>query len=250
MTDIDVLLGKKQANVEKQIPNYASSLDESMKQKLYSIANKIDPQVITIDLIKKAINEYKQEKQIYTEVTIPNCSELALSYKRIMKIANLHNLANVVKLKLDNNLIMKIENLDTLANIKWLDLSFNHIEKIEGLHNLKKLTDLSLFRNKVCEVEGLDECRDLNVLSLGMNNIKNITQVIDYLKKFTKLQALTINNNPFCEKDESNQVVLDGDIKFSSSYHPILASLENLKYLDYRPIDQDYVFIFLISVNL
>ena len=248
MNDLDNLLGREK-KIEKQVNKYLTPIEESVKQKLYSIANKIEPQIITIELVKKAILDYKQEKQIYQEVTIHNCTELALSYKRILKIANLSNLVNLVKLKLDNNLIMKIENLDALHNIKWLDLSFNYIKKIEGLSRLTKLTDLSLFKNEIEEVENLDECRDLNVLSLGMNKIRNINQVIDYLKKFSKLQALTVNKNPFCEKDEvdfsekNNQnKVIEGDIRFPSSYHPILANLENLKYLDYRPIDNEYVY--------
>jgi hypothetical protein len=246
MNDLDNLLGREK-KIEKQVNKYLNPIEESVKQKLYSIANRIEPQVITIELVKKAILDYKQEKQIYQEVTIHNCTELALSYKRILKIANLSNLVNLVKLKLDNNLIMKIENLDALHNIKWLDLSFNYIKKIEGLSKLTKLTDLSLFRNEIEEVQNLDECRDLNVLSLGMNKITNINQIIDYLKKFSKLQALTVNKNPFCEKDEvdfsekNQNKVIEGDIRFPSSYHPILANLDNLKYLDYRPIDNEYV---------
>jgi Leucine-rich repeat (LRR) protein len=70
------------------------------------------------------MNEYKTENQVYTDVSIHNCTEISLSYKKILKIANLHNLTNLVKLKLDNNLIIKIENLEPLVNIKWLDLSF------------------------------------------------------------------------------------------------------------------------------
>lgn len=232
---------------EKALIQFIKPVEDSVKAKLHSIGAKgygeVQPTVITLDEIRSAINEYKNENQIYTEITMLNCMELALSFKRILRIANLDNLLKLEKLKLDNNMIMKIENLDHLVNIKWLDLSFNHITKIEGLNNLFNLTDLSLYNNQICEVEGLDFCRKVNILSIGRNLIKNPKQVVDYLRKFTFLQALTVHENPFCKDDNNIQTSLDQPKSFHypPSYDVILANLEKLKYLDYRPIDEDNV---------
>jgi hypothetical protein len=55
--DVDVLFGKKQAVVEKKITIFSTPIDDSVKNKLYSIANKVEPTVITIEEIKNAINE-------------------------------------------------------------------------------------------------------------------------------------------------------------------------------------------------
>ena len=147
-------------------------------------------------------------------------------------------------------MIMKIENLDSLVNLKWLDLSFNQIQKIEGLNNLVNLTDLSLYYNKIVIVEGLDNNRKLNILSIGKNCIadhKKVKQLItiktiDYLRKFSNLQALTISGNPFYKEDTNiNNINFNQNANYPPEYDVFLASLEYLKYLDYRPIDFAYV---------
>ncbi len=64
--------------------------------------------------------------------------------------------------------------------------------------------------------------------------------MVDYLRKFSNLQALTVHENPFCKEDGSQSV---GDTsknyQYPGSYEIILAILEKLKYLDYRPIDPE-----------
>jgi hypothetical protein len=169
---------KQDKTNEKQMVKFIPEVDENIKAKLQSIASKghgaTQPKVITLEEIKKAINEWKLENQIYSqEITLNNCTELSLSFQKILQISNLENLVKLEKLKLDNNMIMKIENLDHLTNLKWLDLSFNSIGKLENFEKLENLTDLSVYSNLICEVEGLDNCRKLNVLSIGRNNIKN-----------------------------------------------------------------------------
>ena len=178
-----VLISKKAETVgKKQLINFIPPIDDAIENKLHSIANKgygvTQPTIISLEEIQNALNEWKSENQIYSQDINPStCTELAMSFKKILKISNLDNLVKLQKLKLDNNMIMKIENLDRLVNIKWLDISFNFITKIENLNTLTELTDLSLFCNQISEVEGLDNCRKLNVLSLGKNSIKNPKEV-------------------------------------------------------------------------
>lgn len=177
--DFASLLGKNKGEnqVQKQMIIYTTPLEDNIKDTLKSIASKgygsLKPTLITIEEVKKAINEYKQENQIYSDINMNNVTELSLSFKRILKIENLDNLVKLEKLKLDNNMIMKIQNLDSLVNIKWLDLSFNNISVIEGLDKLVNLADLSLFNNQITAIGGLDNCKKLNVLSIGKNQIKN-----------------------------------------------------------------------------
>lgn len=180
-----VLISKKAEKVgKKELIKFIPPIDDAIQNKLHSISNKgygaSQPTIISLEEIQNAINEWKNENHIFSqEITPSTCTELSLSFKKILKISNLDNLVKLEKLKLDNNMIMKIENLDHLVNIKWLDLSFNYITKIENLNNLTELTDLSLFSNQISDVEGLDYCRKLNVLSLGKNNIKNSKEVSD-----------------------------------------------------------------------
>jgi hypothetical protein len=230
---------------------YTTVLEDSIKNKLYEIASKgygfAKPKVITIDLIKDAIEEYKNENHIFYEVNMTNCKEISLSFKKIIKIAYLDKLLALEKLKLDNNVIMKIENLNTLKNIRWLDLSFNDISKIEGLEELINLTDLSLFNNKIEEIGGLDNNTKLNILSIGNNKIRDIKKVCDYLKKFPNLQGLTVSGNIFNKDVETGNVNSNNQVpSFPLCYEPILVGLDKLKYLDYRPIDPDEVSFFII----
>ena len=53
--------------------------------------------LITIELIRDAIAEWKQEKQIFSqEITQTNCIELTLSFPKILQISNLENIINVI----------------------------------------------------------------------------------------------------------------------------------------------------------
>ena len=129
----------------------------------------VQPTVINDVLIKQYFIRYNKDNEIYDQNDEPiwNLTHLALSYKNIIEIDNLHGMNRLTKLQLDNNIICKIHNLDHLVNLQWLDLSFNLIEKIERLDKLTKLTDLSLFSNRISKLEGLETLTELNVLSIG-----------------------------------------------------------------------------------
>ena len=64
------------------------------------------------------------------------------------------------------------------------------------------------------------------VLSVG-NNLMAALDNIMYLRQFTKLQAINLVGNPFCQEEEYRRYVL--------------AHLKHIKYLDYRLVDQQAV---------
>lgn len=241
MDILNMINDTKEKEEKKEI--YTIPLEQSIKSKLYEIANKgygvAKPTLITKKSIQDAIDVYVEENQIYTEVNMSNCKELALSFKRILKIANLDNLVMLETLRLDNNIIMKIENLDKLKNLKWLDLSFNNITQIEGLESLINLTDLSLFNNEIKDIYNLDLNARLNILSIGNNKITDVKKMCDYLKKFQYLQGLTVSGNPFIKEIDTGNYNNNQNPSFPLSYEPIIISLDKLKYLDYRPVDPD-----------
>ena len=246
--NIDLLLQRRTKQEEKKLIEFIKPVDPNIKSKLQGMASSgfsgSQPRLITMELIAEAIAEYKQEKQIFSlEITQTTCEELALSFKKILQISNLENLINVHTLRLDNNMIMRIENLSKLKNIKWLDLSFNYISEIEGLDELENLTDLSLFSNQIKEVKNLDHNRKLNVLSVGNNQIADCKPMAKYLKRFSNLQALCVHMNPFCKDEESVQKILEENKqtnRYPGSYDPIINGLLGLKYLDWKPIDEEY----------
>lgn len=248
MVDVEHLFGKAKKEEKKQI-TFIPPVDPTIKTKLQTMAGSgfgaIKPRLITIDLIREAIAEWKQEKQIYSlEITQTSCTELALSFRKILQISNLENLINVHTLRLDNNMIMRIEGLEKLVNIKWLDLSFNYISEIsKGLENLVNLTDLSLFSNQITEVKNLDHNRKLNVLSVGNNRIADCKALSNYLRRFTHLEALCVHMNPFCKDEDSVQKILEQNqqtSRYPGSYEPLIQSLKYLKYLDWKPINEEY----------
>ena len=243
MSFAEKLLAGKLNEEKKKLIEFIKPVDESIKHKLEGMANTgfgaEKPRLITIELIKDAIAEYKQEKGIFSlEITQNSCTELSLSFRKILQISNLENLINVKILKLDNNMIMRIENLSKLKNITWLDLSFNYISEIEGLEDLENLTDLSLFSNQITEVKNLEHNRKLNVLSIGKNLIQDAKVLALYLKKFNNLQALCVHMNPFCKDEDNVQKILEQNQqtqRFPGSYEPLIQNLLKLKYLDWKP---------------
>jgi hypothetical protein len=78
--------------------------------------------------------------------------------------------------------------------------------------------------------------------------------MVSYLRKFPNLQALNAADNPFCKEDTTMQLSIEQHLQQKSIYYPasydvILANLDKLKYLDWKPIDTDKVNIFLSIIN-
>lgn len=153
--------------------------------------------------------------------TMAEAMSLCLSFKHILKIANLHGFSVLQKLCLDNNSIEKIENVDHLVHLTWLDLSFNCIRRISGLSKLKRLADLSLFSNYIEQIEGLDDCLELQCLSFGNNKIVALDSIVA-LRGFVNLRLLNLEGNPVCKEGEYRRHVL--------------AYLNQLTYLDYSMV--------------
>ncbi|KAM4892227.1 dynein regulatory complex subunit 3 [Sylvia borin] len=183
----------------------------------------VEPNIIDDEMIQKAIEEKCPEdlgdlaRQQNTNVKV--VTELQLSFKSILQIANLWPLENLTKLQLDNNFIEKIEGLESLVHLVWLDLSFNNIEVIEGLDTLAKLQDLSLYSNRISKIEHLDTLQKLQIFSIGRNNLTILEDVV-YLRRLKKLRTLNLSGNPFCSEEHYRLFVV--------------AHLPNLVYLDFK----------------
>ncbi|XP_074408719.1 dynein regulatory complex subunit 3 isoform X3 [Zonotrichia albicollis] len=137
--------------------------------------NNIEPNVIDDEILQKAIEEKCPEDlgdiARKESINIKVVTEIQISFKNILQIANLWPLENLTKLQLDNNVIEKIEGLESLVHLVWLDLSFNNIEVIEGLDTLVKLQDLSLYSNRISTIEHMDTLQELQIFSIGNNNL-------------------------------------------------------------------------------
>ncbi|NXI21533.1 DRC3 protein, partial [Sterrhoptilus dennistouni] len=189
-----------------------------------------EPNIIDDEMIQKAIEEKcpedlgdlaRQENTNFKAVT-----ELQLSFKNILQIANLWPLENLTKLQLDNNFIEKIEGLETLVHLVWLDLSFNSIEAIEGLDTLTKLQDLSLYSNRISKIEHMDTLQELQIFSIGKNNLTILEDVV-CLRRLKSLRTLNLSGNPFCSKEHYRLFVV--------------AHLPSLVYLDFKLVSHSTV---------
>ncbi|KAJ3276416.1 Dynein regulatory complex subunit 3 [Terramyces sp. JEL0728] len=99
--------------------------------------------------------------------------------------------------------------------LDYKNLSFNNITEIEGLNSLTKLTDLTLFNNRISKIGNMDDLVNLQLA---------------YLIKFENLRVLNLTGNPVHKNPNYKNYCL--------------AHFKNLKYLDYRLIDQESVIIF------
>ncbi|NWR07211.1 DRC3 protein, partial [Paradoxornis webbianus] len=183
----------------------------------------VEPNIIDDEMVQKAIEEKCPEdlgdlaRQENTNVKA--VTELQLSFKSILQIANLWPLENLTKLQLDNNFIEKIEGLESLVHLVWLDLSFNNIEVIEGLDTLAKLQDLSLYSNRISKIEHIDTLQELQIFSIGKNNLTILENVV-CLRRLKSLRTLNLSGNPFCSKEHYRLFVV--------------AHLPSLVYLDFK----------------
>ncbi|XP_063027478.1 dynein regulatory complex subunit 3 [Melospiza melodia melodia] len=185
--------------------------------------NNIEPNVIDDEILQKAIEEKCPEDlgdiARKESINVNVVTEIQISFKNILQIANLWPLENLTKLQLDNNVIEKIEGLESLVHLVWLDLSFNNIEVIEGLDTLVKLQDLSLYSNRISTIEHMDTLQELQIFSIGNNNLTVLENVI-YLRRLKSLQTLNLSGNPFCSEEHYRLFVV--------------AHLPSLVYLDFK----------------
>ncbi|KAM9362271.1 dynein regulatory complex subunit 3 [Symphorus nematophorus] len=127
--------------------------------------------------------------------------KLCVKFRGLRSIENLWEFTSLTRLELNSNLIEKIEGLDRLVNLTWLNLSFNSIRKIEGLDSLWKLEVLNLTRNKISVIENMDTLERLTHFSIAKNHLEQQDNVL-YLRKFKKLFALTLEENPAFKGDD------------------------------------------------
>jgi len=188
-----------------------------------------EPEVIDIPLLEDCIIVTGGEEMAAQSKSLPfkEVDWLKLSFKNIVRIENLVGFHALKKLQLDNNRIRKMENLDHLTNLTWLDLSFNQISEIEGIETLTKLTDLCLTHNEITELKGISTLENLEIFSCANNEIATTDDFQRVLRKFQKLRVVNFQNNPVCNDQEYTAV--------------LLAFLSNLKYLDFRLVEDEKV---------
>ncbi|CDS37103.1 leucine rich repeat containing protein 48 [Echinococcus multilocularis] len=210
----------------KDFQHKISEFKKARDDRAYRVYGQLEPTVINEELLTYACfaEGPKGEAGRLAEIegiAFDSVKTLTLSYQNILTIGGLNQFTSLTELRLDNNIVEKIEGLDMLVNLVRLDLSFNNLRKIENMENLVNLEDLSLFHNAIEKIENLDKNKKLRYLSLGSNSVEDLKNIL-YLRRFKKLDCLSLADNPISSHSEYDQY--------------IFAFLPHLKYLDYKNI--------------
>lgn len=158
-----------------------------------------------------------------------NVKVLYLENNCISKIENLSCMKNLSCLYLQNNFISKIENLDHNLELCNLNLSFNRISKVENLSHLLKIEYLYLERNELKSPNDIkDVPPNVNLLDIQSNQIdmESPDEMLTVLSSIEKLRVLYFKNNPGCRK-------------ISNYRKTLIHHIENLTYLDDRPVKEE-----------
>ncbi|CAF4364535.1 unnamed protein product [Rotaria socialis] len=129
-----------------------------------------------------------------------NLNSINFHSNEIERINGLQGLINLTHLDLSSNNITRIQGLESLISLTTLNLSSNKIVVVEGLFSLKKLTWLNLSYNKIEYLQGFQDLWgnefNLNIIQIHGNHIDSLDDVIKYMNGLSRLEHLTLRENP------------------------------------------------------
>lgn len=107
------------------------------------------------------------------------------------------HITNLNFLYFDQNKLTKVpSSLKNLVNLKYFYLSGNHLTSLPDLSTFKKLKMLSLRDNAFEKIPAtLTKMRKLITLDLSHNALKNVQQVVSFLKKRPSLEYVDFSKN-------------------------------------------------------
>ncbi|KAA0187979.1 Protein phosphatase 1 regulatory subunit 42 [Fasciolopsis buskii] len=213
------LLCRSTSNVKKRRP------DEAPEQYLKQITH--------LYLNDKRLTEIGSEISLCRNLTV-----LYLYDNLLEKIPEVGSATQLTHIYLQNNNIQRIENLRNLVRLQKLFLSRNCISVIEGLEDLKALQELRIDNQRLpleesllfddqslsslsdsllkLDVSGnrLESIEDLGILSsltylcASNNQISDITELNNTLKKMNNLKELEISGNPVMNVNKAKENII------------------------------------------
>ncbi|XP_065670753.1 protein phosphatase 1 regulatory subunit 42 isoform X2 [Hydra vulgaris] len=181
--------------------------------------------------LKRLTHIYFQEKNIDEIDCLSQCKNLCVLYlydNNISIIKNLEFAGFLTHLYLQQNQIQQLNGLHHLTSLQKLYLSHNQIKVVEGLENCRNLNELHIDYQKlpcgekllfdprslqaianclsVLNVSGnhLDVIGDLSILYklnqllIENNDLNELSDLLNALKKWPSLNKLNIVGNPLC----------------------------------------------------
>jgi hypothetical protein len=219
-----------------KIPSCINSL--SSLSVFFCNGDEVDPWGITEMAFTVTLPELTNIDLSYNEITViknlsflPSLQRLELNNNKITETTGLSGIISLNLLSLENNLITRISGLNQCEHLQQLFLAGNKISKIGGLEQLASLNQLDLDNNQIRKIEGLDHLTDLEKLSLNGNSITELGG----LEQLQSLEYLEIANNKISAiKDMANLSGLRSLIIRNNELSEInpLKGLSALEYLD------------------
>ncbi|CAF0920868.1 unnamed protein product [Rotaria sordida] len=134
-----------------------------------------------------------------------NLLSINLHSNEIERINGLTGLNYLTHLDLSSNNITRIQGLEGLVSLDTLNLASNKIVIVEGLFALKKLSWLNLSYNKIEYLQGFQDLwgaeYNLAIIQMHGNQINSLDDVIKNMNGLSRLQHLTLRENPIAKKD-------------------------------------------------
>ncbi|XP_006868685.1 PREDICTED: centrosomal protein of 97 kDa [Chrysochloris asiatica] len=145
--------------------------------------------------------------------------QLSVANNRLVRMMGVAKLTQLRVLNLPHNSIGYVEGLKELVHLEWLNLAGNNLKAMEQINSCTTLQHLDLSDNNIPQIGDLSKLvslktlllhgniitslrmasaflpRNLTVLSLAENEIRDLNE-ISYLASLTKLEQLSIMNNP------------------------------------------------------
>ncbi|KAM9753165.1 leucine-rich repeat-containing protein 56 [Menidia menidia] len=144
-------------------------------------------------------------------------------------------LPRLLQLRLNNSLITSVRDLGTtFSNLQVLSMSRCCLKDLEGISTFTSLKELYVAYNNVSDLSQVGMLENLQLLDLEGNDIDDLVQV-QYLGLCVKLQTLTLEGNPVCQRPNPTSTQTE-----SYSYRAAVRELvPQLRCLDDVKVEED-----------
>ncbi|XP_078405464.1 leucine-rich repeat-containing protein 56 isoform X1 [Cetorhinus maximus] len=141
------------------------------------------------------------------------------------------HLPSLVQLKLNSSFIASVRDLGTsLTKLQVLWMARCGLTDLDGIPSFCSLKELYVAYNSISDVSLVSMLEHLEVLDLEGNSIDDIVQ-IHYVALCSKLNTLTLEGNPFCFHQNSE----DSNCNYRETVKKLIP---HLKYLDDIPVSE------------
>ncbi|XP_034542533.1 leucine-rich repeat-containing protein 56 [Notolabrus celidotus] len=144
-------------------------------------------------------------------------------------------LPKLVQLKMNNSVLTSVRDLGTtLSHLQVLHMSSCSLQDLDGISILSTLKELYVDFNNISDLSPLGMLENLELLDLEGNNVDDLVQ-IQYLGLCARLQTLTLELNPLCERPH-HTTTQTADYSYRIAVRELIPQL---RYLDNSRVEEE-----------